>query len=562
MLAQIHIRDLATIEELHLHFQAGTSMITGETGAGKSIFIEAIELALGGRGSANLIRPGKERADISLCFEIEKCPGVMTWLKQYDLHQDNQECIIRRVITQDGRSRSYINGLPTTLQLVKELSEQLFHLHGQYEQHVLLRTESQREILDRYAEHVPLTQEIKRIAEEWKATEKEILQRREKSRTRQERSEYLQHQLNELLTMQLRQGEWEHIEAEHRKLTHKEELVLSLQRAMQSLANEEGHSVFALLNDIRKCLESLQNVEPQAQQWVSTLLSAQSQLTDLDAELRHYLDTMEVDPEHLRTLEQRISQLFDLARKHKVTPANLPVFQEQLQTELTTLASNDSDLANLEEQQKQLAATYHQLATQLSQSRLKAAATLAKKITTTIRSLSLPYGEFQIHFEKETVAFSPHGQEKTLFLIKTNPDQTLAPLNKVISGGELSRLSLAVHLALAHQTATPTLIFDEVDTGVAGAVAEKIGKLLRKLGSAYQVFCVTHQAQVAAFGHQHVLVEKYFIEKTTHTRLRQLNAKEQIQEIARLLGGEKITQKTLEHAQEMVDGIAKMPLTA
>lgn len=551
MLTQIHIRDLATIEELHLNLTHGCAMITGETGAGKSVFIEAIELALGGRGSQNVVRPGKEKAEISLCFDIGKFPFVIETLKNLDLYQDQTECIIRRVITNDGRSRCYVNGSPATVQLVKELGELLFHLHGQHEQQVMLKADTQREMLDRFADHLSLVTDVKKQAETLRDIEEQIKTLRAKTLERSERSDYLRFQLEELSALKLKPGEWETLEAEHHKLTHSEELLRHIQLAVAQLADNEDRNALAILHDARKAIESIQAVEPQAKTWIESLNSALIHVGDLASDLQNYLEKTDLDPEKLQTIEERYSQIFNLARKHKMPPQDLYAYQERLESELLALSTSDEDILRLEEQKQTTAHKYTELADKLSASRKKAAAKLEKEITTTIRSLSLPYGEFKIELEKDVGMFSQHGNERVLFLIKTNPDSSLQAL-KVISGGELSRLSLAAHLALANKTSIPTLVFDEVDTGLSGATAEKIGKLLRKLGDSYQVFCVTHQAQVAACGHHHLLVEKYFIDKTTHTRLRMLDNDEKTREIARMLGGEKITQKTLDHAKEIL----------
>ena len=480
---------------------------------------------------------------------------MITSLQSLDLDQDTSECIIRRVISQDGRSRCYINGAPAPLQLVKELGEQLFHLHGQHEQQVLLKTDTQRDMLDRFADHLSLTTQVQQLAEAWKTLTQQIHTLREKTAERTDRSDYLQFQLAELEASQLQTGEWETLEAEHHRLSHAEELLRNMQRALHTLADSETQTALSLLNETRKTLETIQAVEPNANEWLQSLNSALIQLNDLESELQRYLEQTELDPQKLQTVEERISHLFNLARKHKVQPPELVSLKERLTTELNSLRSSDTDLNQLQEQQESIANAYTIAAEKLSQSRIKAAAKFAKEISTTIRSLSLPHGEFNIALEKETTPFSSHGNEKVLFLIKTNPDQALQPVAKVISGGELSRLSLAAHLALANRISVPTLVFDEVDTGLSGATAEKIGKLLRKLGDAYQVFCVTHQPQVAACGHQHLLVEKYFVEKSTHTRLRLLDGEEKTAEIARMLGGEKITKKTLEHAKEVLQGV-------
>ena len=554
MLTQIHIRDFATIQELQLHLNNGCTMITGETGAGKSIFIEAIELALGGRASQNIVRPGKDKAEISLCFDVTHFPKVIERLQSMDLYQGAPECIIRRIITSDGRSRCYINGSPSTVQLVKELGERLFHLHGQHEQQVLLQAETQREMLDRYADQLLLAAEVKRLAEEWKTIDQQIKNLRDKSAERVQHSDYLRFQLDELQAVDLKPGEWETLEAEHHRLTHAEELLHHLQHTLQLIAEDDNQNALSLLNNIRKLLESIQPIESRANEWITVLNSILIQLGDLESDLRNYLEQTELDPEKLHAIETRVSQIFNLARKHKLNPPELVNFQKQLSDELNALNSSDEDIIQLEMQQKNVQQQYAEQAEKLSLARKKAAAKLEKEITATMRSLSLPHGEFKIELEKEPALLSSHGNEKIVFLIKTNPDQTLQAL-KVISGGELSRLSLAAHLALASRTNIPTLVFDEVDTGLSGATAEKIGKLLRKLGDSYQVFCVTHQPQVAACGHHHLFVEKYFVEKSTHTRLRLLGPEEKTREIARMLGGEKITEKTLAHAREVLQGV-------
>lgn len=555
MLTQIHIRDLATIEELQLPLHYGSSMITGETGAGKSIFIEAIELALGGRASANMVRPGKEKADISLCFDICNFPKVIAYLQELDLYSDTNECIIRRIITTDGRSRCYVNGSPSTLPIVKELGELLFHLHGQYEQQVLLKSDHQREMLDRFGDHLPLTHSLKTTAESLRTVVHEIKNLREKTLERAQRMEYLRYQLDELRSIQLKSGEWESLENEHRRLMHSDELMKNLSHAIQQISDEEHQPATPILNNIRKTLEAVLPVEAKAAEWIKIINSVLIQLSDLESELQNYLANTELDPEKLQVIEARVSEIFNLARKHKITPQELVALKERLSSEFDTLNSSDDNLQALLKKQADLEKTYQMQAHELSQSRQKAALKLEAEITQTIRSLSLPYGEFKIALEKDNTPFAIHGNERIVFLIKTNPDQTMQPLAKVISGGELSRLSLAAHLALANRTSIPTLVFDEVDTGLSGATAEKIGKLLRKLGESYQVFCVTHQPQVAACGHHHLLVEKYFIEKTTYTRLRLLDTLDKTNEIARMLGGEIITQTTLKHAQEVLQSV-------
>ena len=553
MLMQISISGLVTIETLHLNLSGGSTMITGETGAGKSIFIEAIELALGGRGSQTVIRSGSDKAEISLTFDITHFPKVIARLKELDLYLDSSECIIRRVITSDGRSRCYINNTPSTVQLVKELGEYLFHLHSQHEQQVLLKHETQRDMLDRYADLLPLASEVKQLAESWRERDHTIRQLREKSLEKTDRCHYLQFQLDELNAAHLQPGEWESLETEHKKLAHAEELLRHLQHALAVLSENENNNVLSLLNDMRKTLDDVQSIEPKIKEWLETLQSSFILLNDLESELHDYLEQTNLDPEKLQVIEERVSLIFNLARKHKTTPTALTDYQAQLENELASLQLSDTTIAQLEAAQTAIENNYAISAGKLSEGRKKAAQKFEKEITETIRSLSLPHSEFKIAFDAESTPLALHGQEKVQFLIKINPDQTMQHIAKVVSGGELSRLSLAAHLALANKTTIPTLIFDEVDTGLSGATAEKIGKLLRQLGQSYQVFCVTHQAQVAACGHHHLLVEKRFIDKTTRTHLRLLNVDEKTHEIARMIAGEKITEKTLAHAREILE---------
>lgn len=552
MLTDIHIRDLLTIESLRLHLETGTTMITGETGAGKSVFIEAIDIALGGRASNQLIRQGKDKAEVILQFDITRFPKVIEKLRDAELLETQNECIIRRVIMQDGRSRCYVNDTVSTLQFIKELGELLFHLHSQHEQQILLRPDTQRDMLDRYGDHHELLQQLKALAESIKICQQQIAQLQKEMNEASNRSQFLQFQLEEFTHLQIQPNEWASLETEHKRLTHAEELMHHAEHLLTIINSDDTSTIHSLLNDARKTSEAMQQHEHNAHAWTKSVQSLLIQLEDLEVDIRQYVDQTSLDSEKLQQIETRVGQFFNLARKHKITPDQLSEFQEKLMTELQAIDRHDQLLTELMRDKEQFETQYATLSATLTQKRQQAAKKLASLGTATIRSLSLPHSEFHIHLEPETTHHSPHGNEKIVFLIKINPDQTLSPIQRAISGGELSRLSLALHLALAHRTTIPTLIFDEVDTGLSGATAEKIGKLLRKLGESYQVFCITHQAQVAALGHHHVLVEKRVIDKTTHTRLRSLNQAERAQELARMLGGEKITEKTLAHAEELL----------
>lgn len=556
MLTTISIKNLVTIKELNLDMQSGTTVITGETGAGKSILIDAIELALGGRATPEAIRSGQDKLDVSLCFDVSKLPEARAWLKNYELDNDSNECIIRRTTSRDGRSKSFINGMPTTLQPLRELSELLMNIHGQHEHQSLLKQDTQRVLLDRYAGHQELVDQVHVIADEWQALAREISDLRTLTDERKNRSDFLKFQLNELDELNLTPDEFTALDLEHKQLSHAGELLQNLNHALNCLVDSEEQNAMSALNQTLQALESVQRVDPKIPSWIESLKSAIISISDTEDELRRYLDHVDLNPERLQWLEERIGTLFDVARKHKVAPQELYELQQRIIKELSELENSDERLAGLIAKQNSLQKKYHDVASKLSQSRKKAAKTLENEITKMIRELAMPHGEFFLHFETEdTTRLSPHGLEKIYFQIKTNAGHTQQLLTKIASGGELSRISLAIHMATAEQHTTPTLIFDEVDVGIGGGTAEIVGKLLRRLGTTHQILCITHSPQVASQGHQHLRVEKITQDNTSFSNVTLLSSKEKISEIARMLGGVEMTKKTLEHAKEMVESV-------
>jgi DNA repair protein RecN (Recombination protein N) len=578
MLTQIHISNLITIPNLQLDMRNGTTVITGETGAGKSILIDAIELALGNRIAGNVVRPGQEKADITVCFDISKMPSVQAWLQNYDLHTEVQECILRRTITQDGRSRCYINGMPSTLQPLRELGELLINIHSQNAHQSLLKTDKQRDILDRYAgqsedpaqpilksdkqrdildryaKHYDLVDKVQLFAEEWSTLNKEITELSTISKDRDARGEFLKFQLNELEVLQLQPNEFNSLDLEHKQLAHADELLQHINQALHCLSeNEEGNAI-STLNHSLQSLETVQRVDPKITQWIDSIKTALIQITDIEDDLRRYLNSVELDPERLQNIEQRIGVLFDLARKHKISPSELYEFQQNLSKEVSELENSGERLSELNKKLKEIEANYFTVANKLSLRRQKAAKKLSCEITNIIHTLALPHSEFEIYLEKEEPSrISASGLDKIVFQIKTNSDQVMQPLHKVVSGGELSRISLAIHIATTNQHATSSLIFDEVDVGIGGGTAEIVGKLLRQLGTTHQILCITHQPQVAAQGHHHLRVEKIVEKNSTYTQVNFLNAEEKVNELARMLGGVEITKKTIAHAKEMLE---------
>ncbi len=556
MLTQIHIQNLITIHELSLEFKTGTTVITGETGAGKSILIDAILLALGARATGDLVRPGHEKADISLTFDVTRLPEAAHWLKDHDLDQESQECILRRTIYQDGRSRSYINGMPSTLQPLRELSETLIQIHGQHEHQSLLKTDKQRALLDRYAGHAYLVDSVHALADEWQTLHQEFTELQQLIDERTSRGEFLKFQLQELEELHLKPDEFTQLDLEHKQLAHADELLQSLNMTLGLLTDVEEQNALKALHHALQTLEKVRHVEPKTTIWIESIQNAILQLSDTEDELRRYLDTFSLDPERLSWLERRISTLFDLARKHKVEPNELYDLQQKLKEEENKLAFSDTRLTELTTRINTLTEHYSIAANKLSKSRRQAANKLVDELTQIIHELSLPQAEFAISFEKnEKPIISAQGLDKITFQIRTNAGQSLQPLAKIASGGELSRIALAIHMSTALEQTTPTLIFDEVDVGIGGGTAEMVGKLLRRLGDTHQVLCITHQPQVAALGHQHIRVTKIHSNNAHHTQIETLSLKEKVNELARMLGGVEITPKVLAHAREMVEKV-------
>lgn len=552
MLTEIHIKHLATVDQLSLSFQSGTTVITGETGSGKSILIDAIELALGKRATAEMIRAGHDKAEISICFDVRALADAKAWLKQYELdHED--DCIIRRTIDRDGRNRVFINGMPTTLQLLRELSECLIDIHSQHEHQLLLKPHQQRDLLDRFAAHSTLLQAVASLAKE-RATLKESIDQLQKTTTEKEtRGEFLQFQLRELQALQLEPNEFQTIALEHKQLSHGEALLKNMNQAMTLLADNEELNAMQAIHQSIEMLDAIKDIDPKIPTWIDALNQAFILIQDTNNELRKYVDSTELDPERLQWLEQRMSTLFDIARKHKVMPEELLQLQNKFAEEWSALENNDEHLAALQEKLKTIEKNYLEAATALSASRKKYAEKLQKIITQLVRQLSLPHAHFQIQLEPEDASFSAHGLEKIIFLIQPNVGLPMQPIAKIASGGELSRISLAVHAATAKQHTVPTLVLDEVDVGIGGGTAEIVGKLLRSLGATHQVLCITHLPQVAAQGHHHCRVEKFHEDKQTFTRIAYLDGKEKIQELARMLGGVTISETVLRHAKEMLE---------
>ncbi|MCW8973574.1 MAG: DNA repair protein RecN [Gammaproteobacteria bacterium] len=551
MLKHLHIRNFAIVESLELDFQQGMSVLSGETGAGKSILLDALGLTLGDRADSNVIRPGAERAEISASFDVTALPAVTAWLGERELEMDG-ECILRRSIGTDGRSRGYINGQPSPVQALKELGEQLVDIHGQHAHQSLLKRDVQRQLLDAFAGQLPLAKQTASAFRRWQQLRQEFDELSRVSAERDARQDLLRYQVDELKALKLKTGELEELDHEQHRLANVNRLLEGAQSAVTRLYEGEQHSAASLLELTLGELQPLLAFDSALGSCCEMLESAVIQVKEASTELRHYADSLELDPEQLAQVEQRLTAIHDLARKHRVEPAALPALQEQLQQELEQLDNAGSRLQGMQSEIEQLRAEYEKLAGKLRKGRQAAAKKLAEAVSANMQELGMSGGHFDVFLQPLEKGPSANGLEGVELQVSANPGQPLRPLGKVASGGELSRISLAIQVITAGQEGIPTLIFDEVDVGVGGGVAEMVGRQLRRLGENRQVLCVTHQPQVAAQGHHHFRISKQSNGAQTRTEVHPIEAEVRVEEVARMSGGVKITEQTLEHARELI----------
>lgn len=551
MLTQLRIRDFAIIEELELELAAGMTAVTGETGAGKSILVDAIGLLLGDRADNSTIRQGAERADISAVFDLEQLPAARAWLAERDLDTE-RECHLRRVIASNGRSRNYINGVPQPAQALRELGEQLVDIHGQHEHQSLLRHDNQRDLLDDHAKAQTLAAELASCFHRWNRLRRELHDLQRASSERDARIDILRYHLRELSALDLAPNEIAQLESDQRRLANASQLLETGQHLLAILIDGEGNAAADLLHQSVHDLAVLNRLDARLGPASELLNAALIQIQEVGSELRSYVEGLDLDPVHLTRVEQRLTAAHQLARKHRVTAEELPALQTRFADELETLEHSETRLDSLQQAVKTALNEYQQQAAQLSARRSAAAQTLDERISQAMSGLGMPGGRFATLLERLDKP-TPGGLESVKFQVSANPGQPLRPLAKVASGGELSRISLAIQVIAAHTTRIPTLIFDEVDTGIGGGVAEVVGLQLRTLGQNRQVLCVTHLPQVAAQAHQQLKVEKQTDGTSTHIQVASLNADQRVTEIARMLGGLELTANTLAHAREMVE---------
>ena len=547
MLTQLTISNYTVITALEMEFGSGMTVITGETGAGKSIMLDALGLCLGDRADAKSIRHGCDKAEISASFDLSAIPSAVHWLKTRDLG-DGEDCLLRRVITREGRSRAYINGSVCTLQDCADLGALLVDIHGQHAHQSLLRKPVQREMLDAYAGHRPLTRQVEECASEWLRKQRELELLAGSKDEHSGRMQLLAYQVEELDTLDLQAAELAELEQEQQLLGNAEDILKDTEQAL-TLCEEQASGLHQAL----KLIDGDTHTTDAATDARALLDSAAIQLTEARGELQRHLDTVQVNPERLTTVQQRLESIYDVARKHKVLPEKLQAMHQSLREELSGLAGGSERIEQLQAEMDGLATQYASDAKRLGKQRRTAAKKLVKQTTKQLDTLAMSGCQFDIAFHPvKNDHPHPHGEEDIEFLISTNPGAPPRELGKVASGGELSRISLAIGVVTADTATVPSMVFDEVDVGIGGAVAEVVGKLLRALGERAQVLCVTHLPQVAAQGSHHLQVTKASDGKTTEAGLRSLSEEEKVEEIARMLGGVKITKQTLAHAKEML----------
>jgi len=551
MLSHLSIHNYLLVESLELDFAPGLTVLTGETGAGKSILVDALALALGDRAEGGVVRQDASRAEITVEFIIDGLPALAAWLDEAGYASDGDSLILRRVIDAGGRSRAFINGSAAPLTQLKEAAEFLLDIHGQHAHHALLRPQTQREVLDAYAGAQPQAAAVNAAWHAWQHARQQRLESESHGHARQIEREGLTLAVEELRALGDDLARWDEIQTEHARLAHVTALIEGSQALIQGLDEGEA-AVSGQLGEMSARLGAMQAVDDSLGEVATLLNSASANLAEAVHALRRYADNLNLDPARLTELDRLLSDMHQLARKHRVQPEALAGLLDQFQTRLAALVASD-DLDALQANEDAAWARYKKEADQLTALRRKAATALSKQVTAAMHELALAGGQLDIPLQPVNEPRA-HGMEDVSFLVASHPGLPPGPLAKVASGGELSRISLAIQTALSGVAGVPTLIFDEVDVGIGGSVAEAVGRRLAKLGETRQVLVITHLPQVAARGTQHLRVSKQANGGFVSSNIESLDAETRVEEIARMLGGLKITATTRQHAAEMLAG--------
>lgn len=555
MLTQLTINNFAIVRQLEIELAKGMSVITGETGAGKSIAIDALGLCLGQRIETSMVREGQERAEICATFFIEPTNPAYQWLQEQELQDpDNpSDCILRRVINADGRSKAFINSTPVSASQLKEIGQYLIHINGQHASQLLLKNDYQLQLVDTFAHHHDLLAQMREDYRAWKNFQTQVKTFQQKVAENEAKKQLLQYQVEELDEFALRPNEYLELEEDQRRLSNSEQLTQLSQSALQLLSENETVSIDSMLYRATQYIDELSELDPRYASVQTMLNDALIQVQEATSEVQHLASHIEQDPMLLQEIEQRLGQALQLARKHNVKPEELVDWHQKLKAELTALLDFSESEERLILEEKAAFEKMQRTAKQLHESRCQAAEKLAQQVTHSIKGLAMENAEFFIEVNSDLTKVAANGADNIVFTLRSNLGQQAQPLAKVASGGELSRISLAIQVLTSDQSAIPTLIFDEVDVGISGKTASVVGKLLRQLGDKCQVLCVTHLPQVACHGHHQFNVEKFTVDDKTETKMTALSQEERIPALARLLGGSEITELALANAQEMLD---------
>ena len=555
MLTQLTINNFAIVRQLEIELAKGMSVITGETGAGKSIAIDALGLCLGQRIETSMVREGQERAEICATFFIEPTNPAYQWLQEQELQDpDNpSDCILRRVINADGRSKAFINSTPVSASQLKEIGQYLIHINGQHASQLLLKNDYQLQLVDSFAHHHDLLAQMRENYRAWKNLQTQVKNFQQKVAENEAKKQLLQYQVEELDEFALRPNEYLELEEDQRRLSNSEQLTQLSQSALQLLSENETVSIDSMLYRATQYIDELSELDPRYVSVQTMLNDALIQVQEATSEVQHLASHIEQDPMLLQEIEQRLGQALQLARKHNVKPEELVEWHQKLKAELTALLDFSESEERLILEEKAAFEKMQHTAKQLHESRCQAAEKLAQQVTHSIKGLAMENAEFFIEVNSDLTKVAANGADNIIFTLRSNLGQQAQPLAKVASGGELSRISLAIQVLTTDQSAIPTLIFDEVDVGISGKTASVVGKLLCQLGDKCQVLCVTHLPQVACHGHHQFNVEKFTVDDKTETKMTALSQEERVPAIARLLGGSEITDLALANAQEMLD---------
>lgn len=554
MLTQLTINNFAIVRHLDIEFAQKMSVITGETGAGKSIALDALGLCLGNRTELSMLRDKNQRTEVCASFNISENISALQWLKTYEL-QDTEtpnECILRRIINSDGRSKAFINNTPVSAVQLKEIGQYLVHISGQHSSQLLLKTDYQLQLLDNFCAHPELLNQMQQDYKIWQTIQKKLNQFKQLKTENEARKQLLHYQVAELDDFNLQQGEFNTLAEEHRILSNSEQLTTLSQRVLHLLTDNDTANANSLIYRATKSLNELVELDSRYSDVQKMMEYALIQIQEASSEIQHLSCQIEQNPYALQEIENRLSQAIHLARKHNIEPAQLADHHQKLKQELNQLLTFSESESELQAELARSQACLQQSAQALTQSRQKGALKLAAQVTKSINKLSMENSTFFVKINTEIDKINVNGADNIIFTLQSNLGQQPQPLTKVASGGELSRIALAIQVITSHKSAVPTLIFDEIDVGISGATASVVGKLLRKLGEKCQVLCVTHLPQVASAANQHFWVEKSVIENKTETQMKLLNNQQRVKALARLLGGQKITETMLANAEELL----------